>query len=151
MLKDQIELLEEFNACGVRYLVVGGHAVSAHGVPRMTKDLDVWIWAAAENGKAVFQALSRFGAPLTGMTEEDFYCQPDSIFQIGVEPHRVDVMQQISGVNFDEAWNRRVEGLVDGRVPVFFLGVEDLIHNKLLSGRPRDLGDVDELRKAPRG
>ncbi len=150
MLKDQRDLLEELNSQGVEYLVIGGHAVSAHGEPRMTKDLDVWVRSTPENAVAVFRALVRFGAPMQGMTPDDFSGQTNAMFQIGVIPHRIDILQRITAVEFDSAWDRRVEGLVDGRVPVFFIGLEDLIRNKRAAGRPRDLGDVDELLKVPR-
>jgi hypothetical protein len=148
MLKDQIELLEEFNAKGVEYLVIGGHAVSAHGVPRMTKDLDVWVRNTPENGRAVFRALKSFGAPLRGVEEADFIAHPEMVFQVGVAPHRIDLLQSISGVEFGQAWERRVESSVDDNVRVSFISLDDLIRNKLESGRPRDLGDADELRKA---
>src|ERR1700727_1147707 len=98
MLRDQRDLLCAFNAHGVEYLIVGGHAVNAHGVPRTTKDLDVFVRPEQRNTEKVFAALTSFGAPLAGMTEADFRDNPEQIFQIGVEPDRVDVLQDIGGV-----------------------------------------------------
>ena len=123
MLSDQIDLLEAFNAHGVEYLVVGGHAVSVHGTPRATKDLDLWIDGQPKNGEAVFRALASFGAPLGEISVSDFSGDPNTVFQIGVPPHRVDIMQSISGLRFEDAWSRRVGGMVDGRVPVFFISL----------------------------
>lgn len=112
MLKDQIDLLSELNAAGVEYLVIGGHAVNAYGVPRMTKDLDVLIRADETNSEAVYRALASFGAPLEGTSPADFR-DGESIFQIGVEPARVDIIQAVPGIAFDKAWNNRVAGTAD--------------------------------------
>src|ERR1019366_8530075 len=117
MLKDHREFLVALNAHGVKYLVVGGHAVSLHSEPRGTKDLDVFIKADGENSKAVFAALADYGAPLAGMTPADFNDKPTTVFQMGVEPGRVDILQGIAGVSFDEAWESRVEELLDGQTP----------------------------------
>lgn len=148
MLKDQKELLSAFNKHEVEYLVIGGHAVSEHSQPRATKDLDVFIRADAKNGEAVYRALADYGVPLSGVTPDDFIDKSDTIFQIGIEPNRIDILQSISGVTFDQAWKHRVESVIDGTVPAHFISREDLIENKLASGRYRDLGDVEALREA---
>ena len=146
MLKDQIDLLSAFNDHGVEYLVIGGHAVNAYTQARFTKDLDLFIRATEANGRAVFKALAQFGAPLAGLSASDFANTPDEIFQIGVEPSRIDILQSIPGVAFDEAWHQATVGVVEG-ISVHFISRQHLIANKLAAGRPRDLGDVDELRK----
>ena len=148
MLKDQREVLSALNAHGAKYLVVGGHAVSLHAEPRGTKDLDVFIQAGTENSNAVFAALAEYGAPLSGMSAADFNDSPSSVFQMGVEPGRIDILQGIAGVRFDEAWNSRVEALVDGEIPTYFISREHLIQNKLAVGRLQDLADVEKLRAA---
>ena len=102
MLKDQKDLLSAFNAAGVEYVVIGGHAVNAYGVPRMTKGLDVLIRTSAENSERVYRALVSFGAPLADTTAEDFQ-DGETIFQLGVEPSRVDIIQSIPAVSFDRA------------------------------------------------
>ena len=146
MLKDQIDLLSAFNAHGVDYLVVGGHAVNIYTQARFTKDLDLLIRSSEENAQAVYRALAAFGAPLEGISSADFIGKPDQFFQIGIEPDRIDIMQSIPGVSFEEAWRSATVGTVEG-VSVRFISREHLIANKLAAGRPRDLGDVDELRK----
>jgi predicted nucleotidyltransferase len=149
MLKDQIDLLSAFNAHGVEYVVVGGHAVNAHTQPRFTKDLDIFIRGSEANGLLVFKALAEYGAPLQGMTPADFSGKPNEFFQLGIEPNRVDIMQSLPGVSFESAWKDAIDGKMEG-VPVKFLSREHLIVNKLIVGRPRDLGDVDELEKFSR-
>jgi predicted nucleotidyltransferase len=149
MLKDQIDLLSAFNDHGVEYLVIGGHAVNAYTQGRSTKDLDVLIRSSEANGLLVFKALAEYGAPLGGMTPADFHGKPGQFLQLGIEPNRIDILQGIAGVSFEEAWEHAVTGDVDG-VPVRFISREHLIANKLAAGRPRDLGDVDELRKFSR-
>ena len=121
--------------------MVGGHAVNAHGVPRMTKDFDVFIRPTVENGERVFKALAEFGAPLSGMSPSEFHDRK-TIFQIGIEPNRIDVVQQIDGVSFERVWSNRVEARVNGYLAAPFIAREDLIVNKLRSGRPQDLADV---------
>jgi hypothetical protein len=150
MLKDQRDLLAAFNAHGVRYLIVGAHAVGVHSEPRGTKDLDVLIEATPDNAEAVFKALAEFGAPLTGMSPADFNDGPGSVFQIGVPPSRVDVLQKIAGINFEEAWQNRFETEIDTDIPTSVISREDLILNKLAVARPQDLLDVEKIREAER-
>lgn len=147
MLKDQKDLLSAFNEAGVEYVVIGGHAVNAYGVPRMTKDLDVLIGPGPQNSQRVFQALTTFGAPLAGTSPADFE-DGETLFQIGVEPSRVDIIQTIPAVPFEQAWSNRVPSLIDEGLTVPFISRDDLILNKLASGRPQDLADVDHLRRA---
>lgn len=149
MLKDQIDLLSAFNDSGVEYLIVGGHAVNIYTQARFTKDLDVFIRGSEANGRAVYKALAQFGAPLTGVSPSDFAAESDQFFQVGIEPDRIDILQRIAGVSFEEAWQAAVEGTIEG-LPVRFISREHLITNKLAAGRARDLGDVDELRKFAR-
>ncbi len=149
MLKNQIDLLSAFNAHGVEYLVVGGHAVNVYTQARFTKDLDILIRSSQTNSQAVYRALAQFGAPLEGISPDDFVGKPDQFFQLGVEPDRIDILQSIPGVSFDETYRGATLGSVEG-VPVRFISREHLITNKLAAGRPRDIGDVDELRKFSR-
>ncbi len=145
MLKDHRDILMAMNARGVKYLVVGGHAVSIHAEPRGTKDLDLFIKADEENSKAVFTALAEFGAPLDGVTPADFNDKPATVFQMGIPPSRIDILQGIAGVRFDEAWESRVEGLLDENTPAHIISREHLIKNKLAVGRHQDLADVEKL------
>jgi hypothetical protein len=145
--KDQKDLLAVFNAHGVKYLVIGAHAVGIHADPRGTKDLDVFIKADEVNSQAVFAALAEYGAPLGKMTPADFNDKPASVFQLGVEPDRVYILQGIAGVTFDEGWKSRVEKLLDTDAPAHIISREHLIRNKLASGRHQDLADVEKLRE----
>ena len=144
MSKDMKDLLRVLNAHSVEYLVVGGYAFGVHLEPRATKDLELFIRADEENSKAIFQALAEFGAPLTGLTPADF--KDGTAFQMGQPPERVDILQPIDGITFDEAWEHRVVGQLDGEVPTAVISREDLIRNKLSAGRDQDLLDVKRLR-----
>jgi hypothetical protein len=150
MHQDFKELLSAFNAGQVRYLIVGGYAVSFHAQPRATKDLDILIGADAENSKAVYAALAKFGAPIEGLSAQDF-AEPDNLFRMGTPPVMVDIMPEISGVEFEEAWRRRVDVRIDDDLSVPFISREDLLVAKLSAGRAQDLIDVDALRESKRG
>jgi predicted nucleotidyltransferase len=145
--EDLKQLLLAFNAQGVEYLIIGGYAVGVYSEPRATKDLDLFIRSEVRNSEAVYRALAAFGAPITGITPADFRNDPNSVFQIGLPPTRVDILQHISGVTFDDAWEHRTETSVDG-VTTHVIAAEHLIRNKLQSGRMRDLADVEAIREA---
>ena len=149
MLDEFKELLSVFNAHSVKYLVVGAYAVSAHAQPRATKDLDIWVKPDAENAKAVYAALAQFGAPLEGLTSADF-ADRGPFFHMGREPLAVDILTEIPGVEFDEAWERRVEDVIDDTtgLKASLIYRTDLITAKLAAARPQDLADVDAIRKA---
>ena len=149
MFPDFKELLSAFNAHSVKYLVVGGYAVSFHAQPRATEDLDVFVKANSMNAQAVYAALASFGAPLTGVNVEDL-ADPAKFIRFGVPPMAVDILPAIEGVAFDDAWERRVEAAIDPAtgLKAFFISKADLIAAKLASGRTRDLADVEDLRAA---
>jgi hypothetical protein len=143
MNSDFEELLRHFNGNSVRYLIVGGYAVMLYTEPRYTKDLDVWIDANPENAARVFRALAAFGAPLSGLTPDDF-SHTGFFYQIGMPPARVDILMSVDGVSFEEAWpNRHSSSL--GAQPAWFIGRNDLIRNKRASGRHIDLHDAELL------
>ena len=108
MPEDLKELLRAFNDHAVKFLIVGGYAFGVHAEPRATKDLDIFVRSDEENSKAVFRALAQYGAPLGDLTPSDF--MDGTTFQIGQPPARIDILQQIDGVTFDEAWENRIEG-----------------------------------------
>lgn len=147
MDKDFKDLLSTFNAHDVQYLIVGGYAYSNYTEPRTTKDLDLFVSTSSKNAAAVFRSLQVFGANLSGTTVSDFE-KPDTVFQIGVAPFRIDILCGISGVNFDEAWATAKAGMVDDEILVRYISLENLIRNKLASGRDQDLLDVKMLRKS---
>jgi hypothetical protein len=143
MNQDFRDLLAEFNARDVEYIVVGAHALAAHGYVRATKDLDVWVRPTTLNAPRVLAALAAFGAPLHDLTEVDL-ASPGTIFQIGVPPIRIDVITSIDGVEFDDAWPTSMRApFGDQMAPI--LSREDLIRNKRAAGRPQDLLDVKWL------
>lgn len=130
---------------GARFLVVGAHALAVHGVPRATGDLDVWIEASPDNAPRVWAAMQTFGVPLDTIDlGVDDLSKPDRVVQIGLPPRRIDVMTEISGVEFDAAWpSRKVQAV--GSLEVPFLGRADLVMNKKAAGRRRDLADLEGL------
>ncbi len=140
---DYQDILREFDVAGVEYLVVGAYALSAHGFPRATGDLDILIRPSAENAGRAHRALAAFGAPLDQLTVHDL-CQPDTVVQIGVAPRRIDILTGIDGVTFAEAWANRIELTISG-LRVVVLGRAELIRNKRAVGRPQDLADVARL------
>jgi hypothetical protein len=147
LTKDMRDLICAFNANGVEYLIVGGFALGVHAQPRATKDLDLFIRSDARNSAAVFKALREYGSPLHGLTVKDLQDARTGL-QIGLPPNRIDILQNIDGVTFEEAWRDRVQGLIEGDTPTFVISREHLIQNKLASGRAQDLLDVQEIRKA---
>lgn len=149
MFQDFKDLLSVFNAHNVKYLVVGGYAVSFHAQPRATKDIDLFVRAEPANARAVYAALAAFGAPLAGISVDDL-ADPAKFIRFGREPEAIDILPVIDGVDFDAAWERRVEGMIDEKTSLtaFFISREDLIAAKLAAGRMRDLADVEEIREA---
>jgi hypothetical protein len=138
------ELLGRLNEHQARYLIVGAYAVMKYTEPRYTKDLDIWVDATLDNARRVFKALAEFGAPMNSVTVEDF-ANPELVFQIGIEPHRIDVMMQIKGLEFSEAWSNRVEANFED-VAVALLSKKDLLTSKIAAGRPQDMIDIDRLK-----
>ncbi len=149
MFQDYKDHLSAFHAHGVKYLIVGGYAVSFHAQPRATNDIDLFVKADAENAKAAYAALAAFGAPLQNLRVDDL-AEPKNFIRFGREPRAVDILPGIDGVDFDAAWERRVEGIVDPQtgLTAFFISSADLMAAKLAAGRPQDIADLAALRKA---
>ena len=143
MNPDFKELLLAFNAHNVEYLIVGAHALAAHGHVRATKDMDVWVRPEQSNAQKVLRALSEFGAPLSDLTADDL-SRKETIFQISLPPLRIDVITDIDGVEFAEAWPDRLETSFGG-VPAFVISRHHLITNKKTAARLQDLADVQQL------
>jgi hypothetical protein len=129
------------------YLVIGALAVAAHGYVRATKDMDLWIRSTPENIPRVWSALVDFGAPLEQLTPEDLLV-PGTIFQIGIDPIRIDILTRVAGLDFEGAWSRRTS-FDDEGAAIPCLSREDLLASKLAAGRPNDLRDIEELGRLP--
>jgi hypothetical protein len=146
--RDYEEFIAGFNAHGVRYLVIGAHAVAFHARPRATKDLDILIEPTPENARKVLAALRDFfGGAELNYTIEDVM-DPDCILQLGVAPARIDLLSSIPGCpDFPAVWKQRVEARFGG-VPTQYIGLQDLISNKEAAERPQDRADACVLRRA---
>ncbi len=143
MNQDFLDLLRSFGARSVRFLVVGAYALAVHGRPRATGDLDLWIDATPDNAVRVLAALQDFGAPLAGLSAADL-STPGVVYQIGVPPGRVDILTELSGLLFEDAWTSRVRAPF-GPIEVDVIGREAFIRNKLATGRDKDRIDVESL------
>ena len=142
--EDYKEMLQLLLDNKVKFLVVGAYAMGAYGYPRATGDFDIWVEASAENAKRVYKSLAEFGAPLTEVTEQTF-CELGIMFQIGVAPRRIDFITRIDGVEFDKAYTQRQQIQIDD-LNIPFISKEDLIKNKLSTGRDKDRLDADYLQ-----
>jgi hypothetical protein len=143
MNQDFVDLLRAFVDHDVRFMVVGAYALAIHGRPRATGDLDIWIQPSKENAARVMRALAVFGAPLDQITEADF-ASPGVTYQMGVAPGRIDILTDLTGLTFDEAWPGRITRPF-GEVAVGVIGLAEFVRNKRATGRAKDLGDIEGL------
>ncbi len=143
--KDLREFVALLNSNKVEYLVVGAFAVAYYGYPRYTGDLDILFRATEQNVRRIITALTEFGFGSLGIRAEDLLSD-GKVIQLGVNPNRIDLLNSISGVSFEDAWANRQEGKLDG-INAPFIGLRTLIRNKQSTGRSKDLADVDELKK----
>lgn len=141
------DLLLALAAERTEFIVVGAHALALHGVPRFTGDLDVLVRPTLENAARVWRAFVRFGAPVqtANISAADFAI-PGVVYQIGLPPSRIDLLTEITGVTFDDAWRTRESTALEGAT-IFFLGRDALVRNKQATGRPKDLADVARLKR----
>lgn len=146
---DFCDLLSAFHACNVKYLIIGGWAVSIHAQPRATQDMDIFVSPDRTNLEAVYEALLRFGAPLNNVPKNQFLA-PGSYFRVDAPPNQVDIFPGIPGVQFEACWAKRVEVPLDveGAIFAHIISAEDLIASKIASGREQDLADVQAIRRA---
>jgi hypothetical protein len=147
MNQDFLDLLSAFTDHNVRFMVVGAYALAVHGRPRATGDLDVWIDPTPENAAHVMRALNQFGAP-TGQVTVDDFSRPGLVLQMGLPPVRIDVLTELTGLTFAEAWPERASAAF-GPLTVNVIGREAFIKNKRATGRARDLGDIEALGDQP--
>lgn len=143
--QDFIDFIKLLNLHQVDYMIVGAHALAYHGRPRHTGDLDIWIKPSTENASKMIAVLDDFGFGSLGLTDQDFL-KENYVTQLGYPPLRIDILNAISGVEFDEAYINRVDGQVDDLI-ISFINVAEFIKNKEATGRKKDLGDIESLRK----
>lgn len=143
--QDWDDLLTAMLQKQVRFLIVGGHAVSVHGHPRYTENLDIFVEISESNADRILQAVEGFFDADVGIKKESF-TKPDKVVMIGEVPYRVDLLTTIAGVSFEEAYPRRKELPFDA-ITAPFICMEDLLKNKKAAGRPKDLGDFGELMR----
>lgn len=129
----------------VRYLVIGGYAMAAHGHPRFTKDLDIWVWIDRSNSRAVLAALVDFGFDGLGLSQDDFLAE-NMVIQLGYPPQRIDLLTSPSGVDFDACWEDRLTLTIDD-IEVAVIGLRGLIQNKIAAGRDQDVVDANALQR----
>ena len=141
--EDYKDMLHTLSDEKVRFLLVGAYALAAHGYPRATMDIDIWVMPSPQNADAVLRALRRFGAPLHNLTKEDLQ-KDGTIFQIGVAPRRIDLITAASGLQFEEVYRRSLSVNIE-RIEIHIPLIDDLIQNKRASGRTKDLADAEAL------
>jgi hypothetical protein len=141
--EDYKEMLKTLVDERVNFLLVDAYAMAAHGYPRATMDIDIWVMPEPDNADAVLRAMRRFGAPLHHLTKADLV-QKNTVFQIGVAPRRIDIITSASGLQFEEAYSRALRVEIEG-IPIHILSVADLIRNKRATGRTKDLADAEAL------
>lgn len=143
--EDYRDMLQALVDEKVRFLLVGAYALAAHGYPRATMDIDIWVMPAPDNADAVLRAIRRFGTPLHNLTKADLETD-GAVFQIGVAPRRIDIITAASGLQFDQAFAGALTAEIEG-IEVHILSVSDLIRNKRASGRTKDLADAEALER----
>jgi len=141
---DYKEMLQILSANDVRFLLVGAYAMGAYGHPRATGDIDIWVWATAENSGKIYNSLKQFGAPLAQINQDSF-TEEGIVFQIGVAPRRIDILSRIDGVDFEDAYEKRQITDIDG-IAVPLISKQHLIKNKLATGRKKDALDAEQLK-----
>ena len=141
--EDYRDMLQALADEKVRFLLVGAYALAAHGYPRATMDIDIWVMPSPQNADAILRALHHFGAPLHNLTKEDLQ-KEGTIFQIGVAPRRIDIITTASGIGFEETFKRSLSVDIEG-IELHIPSLDDLIRNKRASGRTKDLADAEAL------
>jgi hypothetical protein len=141
--RDYQELLQSFVSHNVRFLIVGGYALAAHGHPRYTKDLDIWVWTDPSNAERIVMSLESFGFDGLELSAQDFQ-EPGVVVQLGREPQRVDILTFATGLDFVSAYENRMMVSI-GNLEVPFVSIDDLRTNKLATGRLRDIADAADL------
>ncbi len=138
------QFCDALNRYEVDYLIIGSEAVAFHGVPRFSLDFDVFVRPSATNLFRVKAALEVSGVSNLESLDPEIWARSRALMRVGESPFQIDILLQISGVEYQAAAADAVAGWY-GHVPVRFLSRASLIANKQASGRPKDLADVDML------
>jgi hypothetical protein len=145
LIPDFKEFIQLLNENKIEYLVVGGIAVILHGYPRYTIDIDFWVNPTKENAKKLIKTLDLFGFHFDNLTEEDL-SNVDQIIQLGFPPNRLDIITSVNGLVFKECFKRKIlYKFENDDLTINLISKEDLIKNKLATGRSQDIADVDNL------
>jgi hypothetical protein len=148
LAKDFEDFIKLLNRYEIEYMVVGGYALAFHGKPRHTGDLDIWINISEKNASAMLKVLNDFGMSSMGFKKDDFL-KPGYMTQIGYPPLRIDILNSIDGVEFDDAAKHMNQVEIGADLPLNYIGLNDFVKNKLASGRMQDLADIQEINKLP--
>ena len=143
--KDFLDFINLCNKHKVEYLVIGGYAVAIHGYPRYTKDIDVSIHVSVKNAEAMVEVMKEFGFGSLNLTSKDFI-KEGGFIQLGYEPLRIDIVNDLNGVSFENAMKNKKVVEYEG-VSINFIGYDDLIKNKQYAGRSQDLVDIEKLNE----
>ncbi len=142
--KDFKDFLKLLNSEKIDYLLIGGYAVGYYGYPRATADMDIWIAISKKNAKKLSEAIRNFGVNIPDLNE-GIFLEPGKIIRMGYPPIRIEVLTEISGVNFKRCYARRKETIIDG-IKIKIISFKDLLKNKKASGRYKDLNDLENLK-----
>lgn len=148
LAKDFEDFIKLLNQYEVEYMVVGGYALAFHGKPRHTGDLDIWINISEKNASGMLKVLKDFGMSALGFKKDDFL-KPGFVTQIGYPPLRIDILNSIDGVEFNEAANHMNRINIETDLPLNYIGLNDFVKNKQATGRMQDLADIQEINKLP--
>ncbi|MBX7046104.1 MAG: hypothetical protein K1X86_09720 [Ignavibacteria bacterium] len=145
LIPDFREFIQLLNDNEIEYLVVGGIAVVLYGYPRYTIDIDFWVNPTKQNAKKLLSVLNKFGFQFDNLNEDDL-SNDDQIIQLGFPPNRLDIITSVDGLTFEDCYKRKVLfEFKEYHLTVNLLSKDDLIKNKLTTGRSQDLADVDNL------
>lgn len=145
LARDFEDFIKLLNKHHVDYMVVGGYALAFHGKPRHTGDLDIWINCSETNAEKLLLVIKEFGLASLGLSKLDFM-KEGYITQIGYPPLRIDILNTIDGVKFENAFPNKLVLDVDG-IEIKYIGIKDFIDNKTASGRSQDIADLKEIKK----
>lgn len=141
--KDYSDFITALQHNDVRFVIIGAYALSFYGEPRMTGDIDFWIYPDKDNAERLLRALSAFGFASASLSAADILS--GNVIQLGVPPVRIDLLTELSGVTTDEIWDQRIRGNLD-TFAVDYIGKDTLIKNKRTIGRHKDLADIEAIQ-----